>query len=124
MIKKTLKVELFQSSEQAPTFNQFENELGAITNSVRSQKGKYILTIPNAFVGFLNFFCPQNKSLFNCVGGENTNFNLNVQIISDSEIELNTFDENMNYWEDSLVYIPLQLDVYFPDAPLNVTDNE
>ena len=69
MIKKTKKIELFQSAEQDPTFNQFENELGTITSSVRELKGKYIITIPNAFKDFVNFFCPQNKQVFNVVGG-------------------------------------------------------
>ena len=115
MIKKTLKIELFQSAEQDPTFNQFENELGTITSSVRELKGKYIITIPNAFKDFVNFFCPQNKQVFNVVGGLEGSFVLFAQIISDSEIEISTQDIDGAYWEDSLAYVPLHLEVYFND---------
>jgi hypothetical protein len=115
MIKKTLKVDLNQSAQDGLTFTQYENELGTITSSVRDQKGKYIVTIPDAFVGFVNFFCPQNKQVFNVVGNVENSFVLFAQIVSDSEIEITTQDIDGNYWEDSLAYVPLQLDVYFHD---------
>jgi len=115
MIKKNFKVDLFQSGQDGLTFTQYENELGHITSSVRELKGKYIITIPNAFKDFVNFFCPQNKQVFNCAGGVEATFVLFAQIVSESEIEISTQDIDGNYWEDSLVYVPLQLDVYYPD---------
>lgn len=115
MIKKTLKVDLFQSNQDGLTFTQYENELGIIASSIREIKGKYIVTIHDAFKDFVKFFCPQNKQVFNTVGNAENSFVLFTQIISDSEIEITTQDIDGNYWEDSLVYVPLQLDVYFPD---------
>jgi len=115
MIKKTFKANIYQQSEGALTLNQFENELGTITDSVRERSGKYILTIPNAFEGMVDFFCPQNKQLFNVVGMSENSFILDVQIISNSEIQISTFDQLLNYWEDNIGYIPLTLECYFPD---------
>jgi len=115
MIKKTLKVDLFQSGQDGLTFTMYENELGFITSSVREIKGKYIVTIPDAFKDFAKFFCPQNRQVFNTVGNVENSFVLFTQIISDSEIEITTQDIDGAYWEDSLAYVPLHLEVYFND---------
>ena len=117
MIKLKLKAELYQTDGGNVTLVQIENELGEITNNLatRVSAGEYILNIPDGFKNEVHVFCPQHRSAFNVVGSENNTFILLGTEIDDSNYMIQTVDQDLNPWEDSLSKIPFELTVYKND---------
>lgn len=117
MIKLKLVAELYQTDGGNVTLVQIENELGEITNNLatRVSAGEYILNIPDGFKNEVHVFCPQHRSAFNVVGSENNTFILLGTTIDDSNYMIQTVDQDLNPWEDSLGGIPFELYVYKTD---------
>jgi len=117
MIKLKLVAELYQTDGGNVTLVQIENELGEITNNLatRVSAGEYILNIPDGFKNEVHVFCPQHRSAFNVVGSENNTFILLGTTIDDSNYMIQTVDQDLNPWEDSLGQVPFELYVYKND---------
>ena len=110
MIKLKLVAQLYQTDGGDVSLVQIENELGEINDS-KAQKlslGLYNLYIPNGFKDAVSVFCPQNRVCFNVVGSDENTFIMVVEKQDDSNVHIQTLNQDLFPYEDSLSKIPFE----------------